>query len=239
MLRTIVQITIIQTGKVPPALADRFAPYPKMFEKMLDATQRRFRYETVPLFEGAALPDPVGLQAILITGSSAGVYDDYAWMAPLRQFIRSAYAASTKMVGICFGHQIMADALGGDVGLSERGWGLGRHTYSITNRPDFMADAPEQVAIACSHQDQVKVPPKQAEIILASAFTPNAGLMYENGAALSFQAHPEFDDDFMLALAALRRGQVPDQLVADAEASVTIPSDSGALADYIATFLTR
>ncbi|WDR06727.1 type 1 glutamine amidotransferase [Devosia rhodophyticola] len=233
------QITIIQTGQVPPALADTFEPYPQMFEAMFDGTGAHFDFETIAVHEGAPLPDPVGLAAIVITGSSAGVYDDLIWMAPLRQFIRDAYAAGTRMVGICFGHQIMADALGGDVGKSEKGWGLGRHTYAVTNRPDFMADAPQTLAIACSHQDQVKVPPAAARVIMASDFTPNAGLMYENGAALSFQPHPEFDNDFMLALAALRRGQVPDQLVEAAEASVSTPSDSKALAGYIATFLTR
>ena len=60
------------------------------------------------------------------------------WLDPLRDFIRKAYANDTPMLGICFGHQIMADALGGDVRKSEKGWGLGRHTYGVKARPGFL-----------------------------------------------------------------------------------------------------
>src|SRR5690606_28642593 len=132
---------------------------------------------------GGGLPDPAGLEGIVITGSPAGVYEDHAWLAPLRGFIRQAYAAGTPMLGICFGHQIMADALGGEVRKSEKGWGLGRHAYKVRQRPAFLAEAPENLAVACSHQDQVIVPPATAEVLLASEFAPNAGLLYEGGRA--------------------------------------------------------
>src|SRR5690606_39843685 len=114
--------------------------------------------------------------------------------------------------------------LGGDVRKSEKGWGLGRHSYAVTARPRYMAAAPAALAVACSHQDQVIVPPPEAEVILASEFTPNAGLVYRNGAALSFQPHPEFADDYALALAEMRRGRVADELVDQALVSVETPS---------------
>jgi GMP synthase-like glutamine amidotransferase len=157
-------------------------------------------------------------------------------MAPLRAFIRAAYAAKIPMVGICFGHQIMADALGGDVRKSEKGWGLGRHTYGVAAPAPFGLDA-TALAVACSHQDQVIVAPPEAEVILASDFTPNAGLRYRNGRALSFQPHPEFEDAYTLALAEMRRGRAPDDVVDTAVASLDTPSDSPALARAIATFL--
>ncbi len=143
------------------------------------------------------------------------------------------------MLGICFGHQIMADALGGVVTKSEKGWGIGRHTYQVTARPAFMADAPEALSVACSHQDQVIEAPSEAEVILASEFTPNAGLAYRNGAALSFQPHPEFEDDYAQALAEMRRGRAPDAVVDSAVASLERASDSRMLSDYIARFFTE
>lgn len=231
------KLTIIQTGDVPAPLRPQFGAYPVMFERMFDRTGSGFSYETVPVFDGAAFPDPTAPEAVLITGSAAGVYEDHAWLEPLRAFIRQAYAARTPMLGVCFGHQIMADALGGDVRKSEKGWGLGRHVYGVTQTPDFMASAARELAVACSHQDQVITPPKDAEVILASEFTPNAGLLYRNGAALSFQPHPEFEDDYTLALAELRRGKAPDAVVDEAVASVERASDSGAVAQYIAAFL--
>ncbi|WP_375451857.1 type 1 glutamine amidotransferase [uncultured Devosia sp.] len=231
------KLTMIQTGAVPKPLRHRFMPYPLMFQTMFDATGGDFSYETIAVFAGAPLPDPATLDAILITGSAAGVYEDHAWLDPLRQFIRDAYSHKTGMLGICFGHQIMADALGGDVRKSDKGWGLGRHRYAVQGRHAFLSNAPPTLAIACSHQDQVLLAPPEAEIILASPFTPHAGLSYRNGAALSLQAHPEFADDYTAALAELRRGKAPDGLVDTALASLATPSNSADMARYIAQFL--
>ncbi|HEY4199213.1 MAG TPA: type 1 glutamine amidotransferase [Devosiaceae bacterium] len=230
------KLTIIQTGEVPEPLRERFDPYPVMFRRMFEATDGGFSYETVPVVSGAPLPDPSALEGIVITGSSAGVYDDYAWLEPLRAFIRKAYAHDTPLLGICFGHQIIADALGGDVRKSEKGWGLGRHTYGVEARPNYMASAPASLAVACSHQDQVISPPASARVILASEFTPNAGLAYANGAALSFQPHPEFEDNYALALAELRRGRAPDAVVDTAIASIRGDSNRRDMATYIADF---
>jgi len=186
------KLTIIQAGEVPPPLRADFGSYPPMYMRMFDEAGFGFAYDTVPIHDGAEFPDPEKLEAIVITGSSAGVYEDHAWLSPLRAFIRGAYAANTPMLGICFGHQIMADALGGDVRKSEKGWGLGRHTYNVKDRPAFLATDLPALSIACSHQDQVIVPPREAEVYLASDFTPNAGLAYRNGRALSMQPTPSF-----------------------------------------------
>lgn len=229
-------ITIVQTGDVPAPLRSEFGPYAKMFERMFDSTGFDFNYQIVTVDDHSLLTDPSRLEAIVITGSPAGVYEDHAWLPPLRDFIRGAYAAKTPMLGICFGHQIMADALGGDVQKSGKGWGLGRHTYRVLGRPDFMANAPETVSVACSHQDQVLVPPADAEVILASDFTPNAGLFYKSGKALSFQPHPEFLDDYALALVNLRRGNAPDAVVDGGISSFAQSSDSARISDYIAKF---
>ncbi|HEV7277189.1 MAG TPA: gamma-glutamyl-gamma-aminobutyrate hydrolase family protein [Devosiaceae bacterium] len=233
------KLTIIQTGEVPEPLRPRFGPYPQMFHRMFEAADSGFAFETVPVHEGAPLPDPERLGGILITGSAAGVYEDLPWLEPLRGFIRRAYATQTPMLGVCFGHQVMADALGGEVRKSEKGWGLGRHSYRITRRPDLLeGDAPE-LAIACSHQDQVVTRPPESDVFLASDFTPNAGLLYRNGAAISLQPHPEFTDDYALALAELRRGRVPGNVVDAAIASLARPSDSVETARYLAAFLSR
>ncbi len=230
------KLTIIQTGDVPASLRGRFGPYPRMFETMFEQTGLGFTFDMVAASDGEPLPDPASLEAIVITGSPAGVYDPLPWMDPLRAFIRRAYAEKTPMLGICFGHQIMADALGGHVRKSEKGWGLGRHSYRVAQPPSFMQDAGAELAVACSHQDQVITAPAEADIILASDFTPNAGLSYRNGAALSFQPHPEFVDDYTVALAELRRGAAPDALVETAISSVSTPSSSAELARYIGQF---
>ncbi|MBJ3786859.1 type 1 glutamine amidotransferase [Devosia sediminis] len=231
------KLTIIEVGKVPDPLKDRFDPYTAMFQEMFASTGHGFDYDAVRVLDGETLPDPAALEGIAITGSSAGVYEDHAWLPPLREFIRKAYSAGTPMLGICFGHQVMADALGGDVRKSEKGWGLGRHSYRVVNRPDFFSSAPDSINVVCSHQDQVIVPPKEAQVILASEFTPNAGLHYANGAALSFQPHPEFDDVYGTALVELRRGRAEDAVIEKALGSFTTASDSARIRDSIAQFM--
>lgn len=232
------KLTIVQTGAVPAPLQPRFMEYRMMFRRMFESTGTEFSFDDVDVEVDEALPDPAALEGIVITGSPAGVYEDHAWLPPLRDFIRNAYAAGTPMVGICFGHQIMADALGGDVRKSEKGWGMGRHLYRVQNRPGFMSDAPETLRVACSHQDQVVVPPGEAEVILASDFAPNAGLMYRSGKALSFQPHPEFEDDYARALVELRRGRAPDAVIEGALKSFSTASDSQIVRNYIARFFT-
>ena len=232
------KLTIIQTGAVPLPLRETFGPYPAMFQRMFDEAGEAFEYETVPVHDGAPFPDATAIEGIIITGSAAGVYDThYAWMNPLRDFIRAAYQAKTPMLGICFGHQIMGDALGGDVRKSEKGWGLGRHVYAVNSRPATIGGDLPEFAIACSHQDQVIVPPKEAQTFLSSEFTPHAGLIYANGAAMSLQPHPEFDDDYTIALTELRRGKAPDATIETALASITRASDSREVAGYLGAFL--
>ena len=231
------KLTLIQPTDVPGPLRERFGAYHLMVERMFAGGG--FAFETIHLDKGQDLPDPATLEATLIMGSAAGVYDThFEWMEPLRDYIRRAYAVRTPMVGICFGHQIMADALGGDVRKSDKGWGLGRHVYNVKSRPAPIGGSTlPEFAIACSHQDQVIEPPAEAETFLSSSFTPHAGLAYRNGTAMSLQPHPEFDDDYTIALAELRRGKAPDTVIDTALASLSRPSDSHEVAGYLGAFL--
>lgn len=232
------KLTILQVGETPKPFADRFGRYPTQFQDMFASADADFTFETAYILDGDPFPDPTGPGGIIVTGARQGVYDNPDWMEPLRGFIRDAYAAKTPMLGICFGHQIMADALGGEVRKSDRGWGLGRHTYDVVTKPEFLSDAPDKFSIAASHQDQVITPPPGAKVFLASEFTPNAGLIYGNGAAISLQPHPEFDEGYSRALVELRRGNpLNDAETAEADKSLDVPVDNREMAAYLAAFL--
>jgi GMP synthase-like glutamine amidotransferase len=231
------RITIIETGVVSEPTRARFGSFPQMFERMIRAADASVELETVSIINGEPLPDPATLPAILLTGSPAGVYDELDWIAPLEEFVRAAYAAKTPMAGICFGHQLMAQALGGIVRKSDKGWGIGRHVYDIA--PGNGVIEGERIAIAASHQDQVIAPPSGARTILSSAFAEHAGLLYGNGSALSVQPHPEFEAGFAHLCCDIRKGVAPDELVAQAKASLAEPVDNARLGGAITRFLTR
>lgn len=230
------RITIIETGLVTEPSRTRYGSYPQMFERMIRAADATAGIETFSILNGEPLPKPDTLQAILITGSSAGVYDTFDWIAPLEAFVRDAYADRIPMVGVCFGHQLMAQALGGTVRKSEKGWGIGRHVYDIA--PGNGVIEGERIAIAASHQDQVIEPPPGARTIMFSAFTEHAGLLYANGSALSVQPHPEFETGYAHVCCERRIGRAPDTLVAQAKASLAEPVDNARLGGAITRFLT-
>ena len=182
------KITIIETGRPMPRLRPDFPNYPAMFETLISRADDGFAFETVALLDGAPLPDPETLDAVLITGSPAGVYDPEPWMPVLMDFIRWCAARTVPQVGICFGHQAMAQALGGQVVKAPKGWGLGRHTYDVEKRQPWMGEAPpETFSLAVSHQDQVIAPPPGATVVAASDFCVFAGLAYSQGPARIFQ----------------------------------------------------
>jgi GMP synthase-like glutamine amidotransferase len=230
------KITIVETGVVSPKTRAQHGSFPQMFERLLGEADASVSFATVRLMDGEALPDPEGLDAILLTGSPAGVYDDLDWIAPLERFVRTADQSRIPMAGICFGHQLIAQALGGMVRKSDKGWGIGRHVYDVM--PGNGVIDGDKIAIAASHQDQVIEPPSGATTIFRSAFTPHAGLLYANGTAMSVQPHPEFTPAFA-DWCCEKAGQngAPEALVASARASLEQPLDNADLGRAIARFL--
>jgi GMP synthase-like glutamine amidotransferase len=225
------KLAILETGRPPGDLESKFGDYSEMFGQMLGDG---FELATYDAQNGNLPADPADHHAYMITGSPAGVYDPYPWIAPLSDFIRSAHGV--KMIGICFGHQVMAEALGGHVEKSDKGWGAGLHHYSVVHRAPWM-DGEQTIAIPASHQDQVVIQPPNSEIVVQSGFTPYAGLAWTDRPAISFQFHPEFSPDFAKALIEARYDRVsnPDAAIASLDA----PNDSARVAGWIRCFLTE
>jgi GMP synthase-like glutamine amidotransferase len=228
-------IGILETGVPPTDLADRYGRYDAMVRRMLG---EGYDYRTYAARLGELPASPDKHDAYVITGSSAGVYDDLPWIEPLKAFIRAAQDRA-RMVGLCFGHQVMAEALGGRVEKSPKGWGLGLHRYSITCAEPWM-DGTSEIAVAASHQDQVVIPPAGATVLASSAFTPHAALAYAGGTSVSFQFHPEFERGMAEALVELRRERLPDPAEADRMlASFEASSDAPRVASWIRRFIDR
>lgn len=230
------RLGILKTGAPPPALEAQFGGYPEMFMELLGPGAHDYR-----VFDAAAgeLPGAAdACAAYLITGSSAGVYDDLPWIAPLQDFLRAA-RGRTRLVGVCFGHQIMAEAFGGRVIKSPKGWGVGLHSYEVRATAPWMGEAPQRFSAAASHQDQVVEPPPGAQLLAASPFTSYAMLAYGDD-AISLQPHPEFSPDYARALVEARRGsRYSDEQADAAVASYDQPNDRREIGRWISAFLNR
>ena len=225
-------IGILETGAPPGDLANRFGDYPAMMQRMIGPGQRYSVFDVVK--DGPPAPD--ACDAFMITGSSAGVYEPLPWIAPMEVFLRAA-AGRVPLIGICFGHQLMAQAFGGVVEKSAKGWCVGLHAYAVAEREPWM-EGGDLIRIPASHQDQVVVAPPNSRVILASAFTPFAGLAYADLPAVSLQGHPEFEPAFAEALYAGRRGVAYDEAQADAAiASLAQPNDRERVATWLRAFL--
>lgn len=218
-------IGILQTGLAPEMLAPEMGDYPDMFARLLDGNG--FTFRTWRVVEGEFPASVHDADGWLITGSRHGVYEDHAWIPPLEQFIRDSFAAHVPMVGICFGHQIIAQAMGGRVERYEGGWAVGPQDYNFSG---------ETLTLNAWHRDQVVEAPAGASVIASNDFCTNAALLYDDR-ALTVQAHPEFRPEFIDGLMKTRgKGLVPDDVMAAASDRLADPLQDGTIASRIAAF---
>lgn len=226
------KVGILETGTPIDTLIVRFGRYPHMLEKLIGERFETTIYD-VP---GGELPGAAAdHDAYLITGSPAGVYDPLPWIPELIGFLRSA-KGEAKLVGICFGHQVMAEAFGGRVVKSEKGWGVGLHAYPILHREPWMDGEEPIISVPASHQDQVVEQPPETIVLAGSVFTPFAALAYRDQPAISFQFHPEFEPEYAKAMIDTRRDRLTDP--DSAIASLDRPNDRERVGGWIRNFLT-
>lgn len=214
------------------------------FQAFLAQAQHKLTLTEYRITEGDFPVSPDTCDAYLITGSPKGVYDEERWIGQLQEFIRAAYAARRKLVGICFGHQILAHALGGMAAKSEKGWGIGRHVVDIAAEREWMQPALPTGGFYFCHQDQVTELPAAAERLAGNSFCPNGMFVIgEDGKGdrvFGLQAHPEFTPEVMgKAMTWLKTQTAPD-VVAQAEVrTLGHAVDNAVMAQWIVNFLTQ
>lgn len=220
------KIGILQTGRSPDEIAGKYGQYDTLFRKLLAG--RGFEFDTYAVLDNV-LPDSVdAADGWLITGSKFGVYEPHSWIAPLESFLREVYAADIPIIGVCFGHQILAQALGGTVEKFDGGWSVGKVGYQTEK-----SEKPTE--LMAFHQDQVTAIPEDAEVIGSTDFCQFAMLAYGNK-ALTVQPHPEFTAEFMVDLLQARGDILPPDIVEQARENLAGDNANDLLADHFEHF---
>jgi GMP synthase-like glutamine amidotransferase len=184
-------IGILKAGAPPTCLLGRVPSYPEMVRSAFGSAPI---YQEFDVRLGKFPVRCTAFDAYVITGSASSVYDGDAWIADLKRWL-CALDPALPLIGICFGHQIMAEAYGGSVERCKHGWRGGLEEYSVCFNEGWM-DPVDSFVLPIAHQDEVVEVPRTASVIAKSNLCANAVLSYRDRRAVSFQAHPEFTGNY-------------------------------------------
>lgn len=231
------KIGIITCGYVDPPLSDSHGQYVDMIESAFASVNEAMVFQNYDAIKGE-LPDLDECHGFILTGSVHNAYDDYPWILALVDWIRSCEARRKPLVGICFGHQIIARALGGVVEKSHKGWGLGSCEVKVVAFKEWMNLAIDSARMLVSHQDQVVVVPRQMRVIAGNDFCPNFMLVKDNH-ILTVQGHPEFSPEFTEKLVRKRQHLLSQEQYENALVELKKSNDSALFLHWIDAFFTR
>ena len=230
------KLGILRTDAVRPELEPAFGQYPDMFSALLRHADPGLESVVYDVEVGEYPIDIDEVDAYLITGSKSSVYEDQRWITELMAFIRALNARQKKLLGICFGHQLVAQALGGKTEKSAKGWGVGLHTHRFTTVPSWHDHGDVDLNILVSHQDQVVAVPSSARVLAGSEFCENAVCQIGNH-ILTFQGHPEFVPAYSRELLSIRRERIGEAAYAAGMASLSGVHEGQRVAHWMLNFL--
>lgn len=233
------KLGILDTDTLAPDIEQQYGNYYDMFAQLLSQQNAELRFKRFHVIEDQWPTDINECDAYIISGSKFSAYDTDEWIERLKKLIAELYQQQIKMIGICFGHQIIAAALGGRVEKSDRGWGVGVCHYRLPAR-DIEITASiiddEVISLLASHQDQVSQLPDQATITLESDHCPIAGFQIAQQ-VLTLQPHPEFSADYCRYLINKRRQLIGENKSQKALDSLAIETDHIWASHWILNFL--
>ncbi len=233
------KIGILQCDSVLAEYQAEFGDYPqmiiKMFEAITDELNFKLVFQVYNIIDNEYPEDLDECDVYITTGSKASVYDDLVWINPLKQFIRDLDVAHKKLVGICFGHQLIADALGGKTRPSAEGWGVGLSRNKMVTHKTWMKPPLAELKIIVSHKDQVAILPTCSELLAASDFCPH--FMYQIGDhIMCIQGHPEFLPGYSETLMGHRRKILGESVYQAGVSSLRIAPDDKIFTHWMLNF---
>ncbi len=231
-------ICILETDVLRPELVEQYHGYGRMFETLFASQPIPAKFTVFNVMNGEYPPADAHYDAYLVTGSKADSFATDPWIETLKTFLLERYQRGDKLLGICFGHQLLALLLGGKAERATQGWGVGTHEYSLASRASWMSPEVETLTLLISHQDQVTSLPQNASVVASSEFCPFAA--YQIGdQVLCFQGHPEFIHDYSRALLDIRQQHLGEPVYQKAIASLDRDHHGITVAEWMMRFVAQ
>ena len=231
------KLCILDNDFLDPALLPTYGSYGLMTERVL--RQAGAEHWTIDHFSTPRGEYPTAFKhydAVLLTGSQADSFSKDPWVVELRRHVTTLLDAKTKLLGVCFGHQLIAVCMGAKVDRAPNGWVTGRHTYQW-HAPHLVSDPSRQsFALLASHQDQVLELPPGTELLASSDHCPIAAYG-KAGTVLCVQPHPEFVEDYSAYLLNKRRAVLGERHYAESIHSLTLGHEGGTFARLMVEFV--
>ncbi|WP_397448865.1 amidotransferase [Pseudomonas sp. NA-150] len=230
------RICILETDVLRPELVDQFQGYGQMFERLFSRQPIPAEFSVYNVMQGVYPADDERFDAYLVTGSKADSFGLEPWIQTLKTFLLQRYQRGDKLLGICFGHQLLALLLGGQSERATQGWGVGIHRYTLASAKPWMTPAIDDLTLLISHQDQVTRLPENATVIASSEFCPIAAF-HINDQVLCFQGHPEFVHDYSRALMDIRQQTLGERVYSSGIASLESDHQGSTVAEWMMRFV--
>ncbi|WP_455921544.1 amidotransferase [Pseudomonas putida] len=232
------RICILETDVLRPELVDQYQGYGRMFEQLFARQPVAAQFTIYNVLNGHYPAADEVFDAYLVTGSKADSFGTDPWIQTLKTFLLDRYQRGDKLLGVCFGHQLLALLLGGRAERASQGWGVGVHDYQVDTQAEWMNPPAKDLALLISHQDQVTALPEGATVVASSAFCPNAA--YHIGdQVLCFQGHPEFMHDYSRALLDLRVQSLGAEVHGKAVASLEREHQGSLVGEWMMRFVAQ
>lgn len=229
-------IGILEADTLADDVVQRFGRYAESFTRLFSGVDPQLQFRTYHVTENEYPEDIDACDAYLITGSRSSCYEDLDWIHRLKAFARDCVDREIKLLGICFGHQLIAETLGGAVERSDKGWGIGLARSDVAHRPNWLVPHKKEFNLLVSHRDQVTRLPDDASLIATNDFCPIAGYQV-NHTVLTFQGHPEFSRDYLHYIMTQRRELIGEEAYELGLKSMEKDEDNELVARWIINFI--
>lgn len=209
--------------------------YSSLYQNFAQSVYKNKKIKMYHVAFGEWPSSPEECQTWIISGSSKGSYESEDWILQLSEFIQNCEAKKAKLIGICFGHQLIAHSLGGKTEKHPHGWGVGVKEFNIIQTKSWMTPSKKSCSLLFSHQDQVVQLPPQAEHLAQSDFCKYQMFSIKEH-IFTMQGHPEFSQQFAQERMESRKKILGEETYKSGMKSVNQKTDSDIIGNWMRNF---